>query len=158
MCRIKRSGSGPRLPGPCWCRLWACSVITTSLYRLGVMPGGEMPSVCHALISLPQKLIHYALFICLPIHTYVRTHGAASWLPSRARVCVYFFSSSLPLLWFDMISFFICLKSICNPMQELIPLHTPDTHTHTHSPFVNLFGLCNTSGQRTTDPDWLGAL
>ena len=70
------------------------------------------------------------------------------------------------LLRFDMISFFICLKSICNPMQELIPLHTPDTHKHTHThththtlfPFVNLFGLCNTSGRRATDPDWLGAL
>ena len=38
-------------------------------------------------------------------------------------------------------------------MQELIPLHTPDTHTLTHFPFVNLFGLCNTSGRHATDPD-----
>lgn len=44
-------------------------------------------------------------------------------------------------------------------MQELIPLHTPDTHTpdthtraHAHT-FVNLFGLCNTSGRHATDPD-----
>lgn len=63
------------------------------------------------------------------------------------------------LLRFDMISFFICLKSICNPMQELIPLHTPDTHTNTRAhTFVNLFGLCNTSGRHATDPDWLGSL
>lgn len=62
-------------------------------------------AICMPHSHLPAtKLIHYALFICLPIHTYV-----------------------------------------C-------------THTHTLFPFVNLFGLCNTSGRRATDPDWLGAL
>ena len=127
-------------------------------------------AICMPRSHLPAtKLIHYALFICLQIHTYARAHAelrlgslqAAARVfvcacfkvdalsPSKRDLCIVG-SPSFFLLRFDMISFFICLKSICNPMQELIPLHT---HTHTHTSFVNLFGLCNTSGRCATDPD-----
>lgn len=58
------------------------------LYLLGVMPGLEN-AICMPHSHLPAtKLIHYALFICLPIHTCMRTHKTMSWLPFELPECM----------------------------------------------------------------------
>lgn len=89
-------------------------------------------AICMPCSHLPATKIDPLCPLYLLTDSHLCTHTRSGVLASFEGPCVcVFFSSSLPLLWFDMISFFICLKSICNPMQELIPLHTPDTHTHT---------------------------
>lgn len=80
-------GDGWRLSRRCCC-LRACSVITTSLLP-SWCDARQENAICMPHSHLPAtKLIHYALFICLPLHTYVCTHKTGSWLPSSACGCV----------------------------------------------------------------------